>query len=365
LNINPHSEFSYESRASFINTYFLSKFWYVAHFITPTENLKNLVTKAITKFLWCPSRKPKIKGAIIYQSRKNGGIGIQNIDIRIKTIRLMFLIRANKIEDSDWLTSFKNRMHSMNTQLIDNRIDPFYKELLTVENSCNVKVSRLKISISQAEFDLNKVTSKLVYESICKKKFNRDIELSKNRWRKMLNLNEIDFSECYANNFLNGVDPFGKDIHYVFVNNALQTNDRISKWKFNVSPNCNFCERNGKFVKETNMHAIVECDRVTIFWANMTQLFQTFNVELGIIGKVFGLTVKHDFKNILNILLQTAQKVVWLTRVDFNNTNIQIDIWKTYKKRLKNLLRQRNKMYMSRQHEIVLERIESLIPLQS
>jgi exonuclease III len=365
LNTNPHSEFSYESRASFINTYFLSKFWYVAHFITPNENLKNLVNKAITKFLWCPSRKPKIKGAIIFQSRKNGGIGIQNIDIRIKTIRLMFLIRANKVVASDWLTYFKNRIHLLRTQLIGNRIDPFHKELLTVENAYNFNVSRSKVSITQAEFDLGKITSKIIYETICKKKFSRDIELSKNRWKKMLNLNEINFSECYANNFLIGVDPLGKDLHYVFVNNALQTNDRISKWKVNVSPNCNFCERNGKSLKETNIHAILECERVTIFWSNMTQYFQTFNVELGKVEKVFGLTVKHDFKNILNILLQTAQKVVWLTRVDFNNTNIQIDIWKTYKKRLKNLLRQRNKMFMSRQHEIVLERIECLIPLQS
>ena len=69
----PHSEFSLESRSIFINTYFLSKFWYSMAFIKPPDKLIQLANNAIVRFLWYPSRMPKMKGIIIKNSKEFGG----------------------------------------------------------------------------------------------------------------------------------------------------------------------------------------------------------------------------------------------------------------------------------------------------
>ena len=74
-NMNLHSNFSLVSRSIFVNTYFLSKFWYAAAFIQPSDELIQLANKAIRKFLWYPSRMPKMKGSMIKNSKISGGIG--------------------------------------------------------------------------------------------------------------------------------------------------------------------------------------------------------------------------------------------------------------------------------------------------
>ena len=91
----PHSEFSLDSRSIFINTYFLSKFWYCACFIRPPDDLIQLANKAITRFLWYPSRMPKMKGAVIKNSKKFGGIGAPDIERKITAFRVMFLAKIS------------------------------------------------------------------------------------------------------------------------------------------------------------------------------------------------------------------------------------------------------------------------------
>ena len=95
LSMNPHSEFSLDSRSVFINTYFLSKFWYCAGFMRPPEELVQLSNKAILRFLWYPSRMPKMKGAVIKNSKKFGGIGAPDIERKITAFRVMFLAKIS------------------------------------------------------------------------------------------------------------------------------------------------------------------------------------------------------------------------------------------------------------------------------
>jgi hypothetical protein len=358
LEINPHSEFSYESRANFMNTYFLSKFWYVSHFITPSEKLQNLTNKAVTKFLWYPSRKPKIKGAIVYQSRRNGGIGIQNIDLRIKTLRLMFLLRSFKSENLNWSNYFKTRLS--NLKATKNKFtDQFYSEIASVEQTTGFKLNGHKVFMFGKEYVLSEINSKFIYELLCGFKFHRHVDCFKTRWQNLLQNQDINFLECFSNNFQSGLDGYAKDIHYCFINNALQTNDKISKWKANVSPNCKFCLKSGFTIKETNLHALVECPRLSEFWIKLQNFFSVFGLRLDRINKIFGFLEKHTFRDVSNILVQIAQKTIWVSRSVFDNNDIAVDVWKSFKRKSKNLLAQRNKMYMTSKNKEILSILHS------
>lgn len=108
-SILAHRQFSLESRATFVNTYFLSKFWYCASFITPPEDLIDMANKAIISFLWYPSRKPKMKNSICQNSKIFGGFGAPNIQLKIKVFRLMFLANLHTYSNlkcifaTDWI----------------------------------------------------------------------------------------------------------------------------------------------------------------------------------------------------------------------------------------------------------------------
>ena len=69
----------------------MSKFWYVSTFIRPKKELIDLANRSITKFLWYPSRKPKMKGVIIKNPKNRGGIGAPDIDLKMLSFRIMFL----------------------------------------------------------------------------------------------------------------------------------------------------------------------------------------------------------------------------------------------------------------------------------
>ena len=65
--------------------------------MSPPENLLELTKRAVTRFLWYPSRKPKIKHTIIQNSKNFGGASAPNLEIKIPTSRIIFLVQFQKL----------------------------------------------------------------------------------------------------------------------------------------------------------------------------------------------------------------------------------------------------------------------------
>src|SRR6476659_5821261 len=105
--IIPHREFSLESKIQFVNTYYLSKLWYVATFISPDNKLKNFIQSTIDRFLWYPTLKNKVNRNILKNCKEQGGIGYIDLDAKIASMRTMTLIRKNnRTEPTDWQETF-------------------------------------------------------------------------------------------------------------------------------------------------------------------------------------------------------------------------------------------------------------------
>ena len=163
----PHHEFSLESRSQFISTYYLSKFWFVCSFASPPPDLLKRCEKAISRFLWFPTKQNKIRKEVIKNCKENGGIGMQDIGVKIKAMRLMLLIRHLKSpEGYCWSPSFAQNLKNLRRwpksewPLLS--CVPVYKDILKIESESELRIIDAEhISIFGKQFKLNELTTKL------------------------------------------------------------------------------------------------------------------------------------------------------------------------------------------------------------
>ena len=124
---------------------------------------------------------------------------------------------------------------------------------------------------------------------ICSRQSNRYVCNIQNMWRSELAKPDFQLSIFWPNNFPKWTDNISKDVHYLFTYNALVTRHRISKWQTTISEYCKYCQKMGKLERETNIHAILECRRVTDMWNKMSVFVSKFNVIFDKEIKIFGL----------------------------------------------------------------------------
>lgn len=341
LSLTAHSEFSLESKSIFMNTFFLSKFFYCALFMTPTEDLFDLTNKAVTRFLWYPSRKPKIKSVIAHRSRKDGGVGLPNLKMKILAFRLMFLIKINNYSSTKAFQWFLNRYVTLKTasRRSFSSHPNFYSELLNAENSTGIDISSDEIVLYGQPYIRKNTCTKKIYNIVICKSSDRPADILQKMWRQILNEPSLNLSSFWKNNFVKFADARSNDIHFLLTNNALVTRIRISKWDKNTTEFCKYCWNHGKRERETNLHAIIHCDRIVVFWNRICKLLNLYGFPSSNPAKIFGIENPENSatKGLINAALQIAQRVIWNTRIDYETKMNEIDIWKRYKTTLKNV----------------------------
>ena len=77
--------FTLYQKASLINCLLTSKLWYVSHVYPLPWKHTLLINGEIFKFLWGSQANP-IKREVLYNSRKNGGLGLLDIYKKSKSI---------------------------------------------------------------------------------------------------------------------------------------------------------------------------------------------------------------------------------------------------------------------------------------
>ena len=72
-------------RAVVINSFLLSKVWYIAHTYPLPKKYSDLLTTEIFNYLWQSKLNP-IKRDAVYQIKSKGGLGIFNVFLKAKCI---------------------------------------------------------------------------------------------------------------------------------------------------------------------------------------------------------------------------------------------------------------------------------------
>ena len=79
----------------------------------PTKDLIDLTNRSVIKFLWYPSRKPKMKGVLIKNPKRMGGIGAPDIDLKILSFRIIFLVKLHTYSSMKFFDYFIDRYTSI------------------------------------------------------------------------------------------------------------------------------------------------------------------------------------------------------------------------------------------------------------
>ena len=87
-----------------VNTLILSKLWYVANIFSVPDQMVKDINQNISKFIW-GNHRHIVNRHVLMLPRVEGGIGIQNIEIRSKRLQLKWFISALlpvESELTDW-----------------------------------------------------------------------------------------------------------------------------------------------------------------------------------------------------------------------------------------------------------------------
>jgi hypothetical protein len=96
LNSTAHacniSSFSYSGRALIINAKIASKLWYWCRLASPSDNFIKNAQRILTKTFWCGGAS-RIAQDTIMQTKPRGGIGLADVGLRLRAIRLSWISR--------------------------------------------------------------------------------------------------------------------------------------------------------------------------------------------------------------------------------------------------------------------------------
>jgi hypothetical protein len=132
------------------------------------------------------------------------------------------------------------------------------------------------------------------------------------------------------------IDGRSRNIHYAVVNKFLYTRAKEAKIR-NTDPNCIFCKDNNRTEKENVIHGILTCPRLDFLWSKIEETLRKFNIhQLSELNKIFGFLGNQNEIQ-LNLLLQTAQKTIWMMRIKYDHRKKPIVFGQSLKLILNNI----------------------------
>ena len=96
-----------------------------------------------------------------------------------------------------------------------------------------------------------------------------------------------------------------------------------------------------------------QCNRVKDFWRKIESALKIFDASINLTDeqKIFGLIGPRGNKTYvgINMIIQTAQRVIWFARKDYEDKSRETDLWDELKKRMF-ILFSRAHNILARQH---------------
>jgi hypothetical protein len=332
-----HHELSYIARVRIIETYYLSALWYVCPYIELSKQVIEKIEDCSSNFIWYPkSGRNPVKNSTLKLDFNKGGINM--IDLKSKQIAfLIMLLKKMKISDpkgKDIFWHYYENARSCVTKLSlkQANVPYLYKMLRSAEMRSRLVITDNHFLIKHQNFDFAKITTKLVYnifktldfDKICDLKYWTDnLKTPVNKFVPLLKLINSKF-----------IPGSVKNTHFSIIHRFLHTNSRANHM-LNADPNCKYCFLAGNQHRENIKHCIIDCPRLTPFWAEFSALVNRLdnNITLDDVDKIFGrLHNDRTMETVLNLLIQIAQKTIWQTRWKLESKNKHVDVWSHFKK---------------------------------
>ena len=340
----PHKEMSYYAKINVVQTYFLSKMWYLSSIITPASGMYKSIEKSIDAYLWYPTKTNVINKLILKRSREQGGIAYPDVYMKILAFRLMLLIRRFKAQQKavwhDTFDFFYDRVKNVAARNLDQvKVPPLYREIRKAElqSSFLLLENNVGFGLGAKIFSWKHVKTKILYEHMIEKKVGKATTAIETYWKYRLDTRNIDFSGYFRLNRTKYVDGYTRSIHYALFYRALYTNSKLSNFT-DVQPYCKHCLALQELEQEDVYHVFIDCGRVEEFWPNVEKVLQKIDASFTLSNenKLFGLIGPRNSNKFLiaNFIVQSAQRVIWTARKKYEDKELKIDLWDALQTRL-------------------------------
>ena len=251
-------------RVEVINTFVLSRFFYIASVLPIPKNVRQQIEKNIGKFIWsCSGKLLRVSLNEVKLSKDRGGLGLLCLDVMGECLRLRQLLRL--LENGDE-KSLNHTLYWIGPILVDflpdMRITSFSKVSPSIYNSLAEIFTDMRISEAFTTLNWNKVTNKQLYKhrtaSFPSSKVEEDAGVSfKEIWRK-LNLPVISST--------------AREVLYLAAHNKVPVSERLFRIGLQSDPYCLSClEVRGALFGDTE-HFFCTCKNVESTWCELRDI---------------------------------------------------------------------------------------------
>jgi hypothetical protein len=288
-------------RSIIVNTYVIPKLIYTINIFPPPPSVITEIKKHIRRFIF-KSTIHAIKHTTLIQDKRSGGISLQDIDTKIKALRVKFVGDILQKPEQHPLAHYYIGLRISKLHKINNNMPHYFGSLPNFYKQCIN-------SIKENEYLLNKNT-KFIYTQLVKRQATPLID----RIKRGYNLFITDYTQTFANLHVTQIAPQSKEITYRLIYSMTPlfhktfAGNRISK--------CALCKRN---TQETEDHIFYKCKVVTPAIDTIHDIIGTFTtttvdmyraITLNIIPK----TPRHVELKILKLLAE-FRRLVWSCRL--------------------------------------------------
>jgi hypothetical protein len=334
-----HHEVSYIARMRIIETYYLSKLWFVCLFIELSAEVIKKIEDSSCKFVWYPktgSRNP-VKLQTLKLDIDKGGIHFIDILKKQTSFLVMHLIKTKKTKPGGneifWHFYEQAKTALSRNRLFEMHIPYMYKLLRYAELRNRMLFTDTGVLLRNELFCYDNVSNKLLYSKLTDRQTPCDMKY----WTENLDKPANTLVKLHALSNSKYIPGSVKNTHYSIVHKFIHTRSKQAHISAQVDPFCKHCSANNAQHRETIMHCIVDCPRLFLFWNRFKNIVNRvdISVTIGKVEQIFG--IAHESKEIevlLNLLLQIGQKSIWQTRWKLESKNKQVEVWAHFKKQL-------------------------------
>ena len=291
--------FTLYQKASLINCLLTSKLWYVSHVYPLTWKYTLLINGEIFRFLWGSQTNP-IKREVLYNNRKNGGLGLLNIYQKSKSILTSTTMKTFlHSEENDLIryfmgTKIGNVFNITNMpQTVSRYNAPYYEYTIDTIRKCE----------NHAKFPNMK--SKDIYELLTPYCQPNIVNMYPN----------YDWSNIWRQLNFKYIRIHDRNILFKYLYEILPTNKRLYQIQIEASPLCKFCK-----IEDSNIHRFLYCGTIKecLSWLRKV-IFYICGLQIDSLLKIMSLDlpkIEKRNKNALCILIAGYIATVWYNRMD-------------------------------------------------
>jgi len=267
LNNMKSRDLGMRGRAITANSQSCSKLWYLTSVIQLPKEYLTMLNSELFKFIWADRKWKPIAGKTLHLSPKEGGIGLVNIELKSKALKIMHIVRlvTHKNYVPKWvhfaiywvglsLRKYREEFASNNKPHSGFDFIPafYYESKIYFEEFMNENPNVI----------LKDLTVKIIYEKLLE---------NINEVPKIIQKNPTHNYKFIWRNVNNKfLEHKQRDFLYKLVHDSLSFRMKLHAFNILDDPNCQFCKNKNV---ENAYHLFRECPVTTQLWPFVKELF--------------------------------------------------------------------------------------------